>query len=278
MINEIMFNPVKDGYDYVELYNRSDHAVLLSGLLMANRNATSDIAAIKILTKDSALLQPKTYCVVTANARWLKLNYTIPDEALVVDMSSLPSFPDDEGWVVLLRKYDSAIIDEVGYKADWHFRLLSNVQGVALERIDFDYPSQDQNNWSSASSTSNYGTPGYENSQHAMNTSTGNRVSVFPKVFSPDSDGSGDVAFIEISAGESGKIANAIIYDVTGRRVRYLIQNALLGSQNRFKWDGYDDHLRLLPAGIYILFTQIFDMSGNNSKYRNCIVLDRKKI
>jgi hypothetical protein len=101
---------------------------------------------------------------------------------------------------------------------------------------------------------------------------------VFPKVFSPDSDGSGDVAFIEISAGESGKIANAIIYDVTGRRVRYLIQNALLGSQNRFKWDGYDDHLRLLPAGIYILFTQIFDMSGNNSKYRNCIVLDRKKI
>jgi hypothetical protein len=225
------------------------------------------------------MLPPGAYCVITPNPKWLVLNYKIKDTNVVIDVSSLPSYPDDEGCVIILRKADSVIIDEVDYNEKWHFQLLADKQGVTLERIDLNFPSQDENNWTSASYNSGYGTPGYENSQHRIkNAFSGEKVSVLPKVFSPDNDGLNDVSLVEISSAESGNVANAVIYDITGKQVRYLIKNELLGSYNQFKWDGYDDQLRQLPVGVYILFTQIFDMNGRNIKYRNCIVLDRRKI
>ena len=43
---------------------------------------------------------------------------------------------------------------------------VKNKKGVALERIDPDAATQDAANWTSASETVGYGTPGYQNSQY----------------------------------------------------------------------------------------------------------------
>ena len=40
-----------------------------------------------------------------------------------------------EGYVIALN-LQGDIIDEVNYSDDWHFKLIDDPQGVALERID----------------------------------------------------------------------------------------------------------------------------------------------
>ena len=79
----------------------------------------------------------------------------------------MPSFPDDEGDVVLLN-FQGAVVDEVKYKDDWQFALIDNAEGVSLERIDPDGISQNASNWHSAASTAGYGTPTYKNSQYKL--------------------------------------------------------------------------------------------------------------
>jgi hypothetical protein len=274
VINEIVFNPVKDGYDYVELYNRSTNDIDLKELMIANRNAANEIASVKNISKETFIIQPRGYFVVVGSRNWLKQHYDVPDSAVIVQLSSLPSFPDDQGCVVLLRKSDSAIIDELDYDERWHFKMITDKQGVALERINIDLPSQDTHNWTSASSSSNFGTPGQINSQFRSNEQGIEAISVLPEVFTPDNDGQNDFTSISINTQERGKIANAVIFNAMGRRVRYLLKNEVLGVKNRFNWDGCDDRDQLLPSGIYIIFTQVFDTKGNVTKHRNCVVLD----
>ena len=274
IINEILFNPSKDGFDYVEGYNRSIEPVDLSDLMIANRNGADEIASIKVLTKEPIILEPGAYFVLTSNETWLRKNYYVPDFALIITMTSLPAFPDDGGTVLLLRKIDTMIIDEFRYHDNWHFRMIGDPEGVALERINYNLGSQDKNNWTSASSSSGYGTPAQVNSQFIPEQKSSEAISVLPKIISPGNDGNNDYAFININVDEMGKLADAIIYDAKGRRVRYLLKNELLGAVNRFTWDGCDDRSKILPSGIYIILTQIFDLKGNVKKYRNCVVLN----
>ena len=273
VINEILFNPVKDGFDYVEGYNNSSITIFLNDMMIANRNGANEIASIRNLSKEPLRVEPGNFFIVTANEKWLREKYIVPASAVICQQTSLPSFPDDEGSVILLRKADTTVIDEFSYSEKWHFQLISEREGVALERIGYDLPTQEKNNWTSASSSSGYGTPGNINSQFMSIVQGDAEVSVLPKIFTPNNDGQDDFAFITINIKQQGKIANAVIYDASGRKVRYILKNELLGANNRFIWDGYDDHSQKLATGIYIIFTQIFDLKGNVNKYRNCIVL-----
>src|SRR5688572_25009654 len=100
VINEVLFNPVKDGVDYVEGYNRSSKTIDLQELFVANRNSTGDIAGQRAVARGSFLVEPGRYFVVTSNEKWLGQSYMVPVDALVCETSSMPSFPDDEGHVL----------------------------------------------------------------------------------------------------------------------------------------------------------------------------------
>lgn len=277
IINEVLFNPAKDGYDYVECYNRSKLVLHLNNIAIANRNGAGDLASIKQLVKDSSTLGPGQFIVITANEKWLRLNYQVDDNANVIQLSSLPSFPDDEGTVVLIRRSDSTVIDELRYSAKWHSKIIKDVEGVALERISYDVPVNDMNNWTSAASSADYGTPGRVNSQHLESVSADQMLSLHPKVISPNNDGIDDFVLLEVNVHESGWIANTMIYDVEGRRVNYLLKNAVLGSNNRFVWDGYNEVRERVPNGIYIVVTRMFDLRGNTKKYKHCVVVDYRQ-
>jgi hypothetical protein len=274
VINEILFNPAKDGYDYVEGFNRSAKTIDLSQVLIANRNSTNDISSVKVISKNKLLVEPRSYFVITSNEKWLKQNYTAGLSAVFCQISSLPSFPDDEGTVILLRKEDSAIIDELNYNVNWHFALISDASGIALERINYESPTQDKNNWASASSSSGYGSPGYQNSQFRADLQAEGEVIVSPKIFSPDNDGSNDFAFVQLNMKEQGYVANITVYDISGRKVKYLVKNEVLGISNKFKWDGYGDNSQKSPLGMYIIYTEIFNLKGRTKKFKDIIILN----
>lgn len=275
IINEILFNPRANGFDFVELYNNSNKIFDAAKLYIANRNGSGVISSIKVLSSTPHYIFPGDHIVITENAANLAINYLVQNPGNALEVSSLPSFPDDEGIVVTLN-FQGIVVDEVKYKDDWHFKLIDNAEGVSLERIDPTGTAQDERNWHSAASTAGYGTPTYKNSQFKQTGSIHASIVITPKVFSPDNDGLDDMATIQYQLSDPGYIANITIFDAAGRPVRSLVRNGTLGLTGYWNWDGLNDKGAKLPVGTYILFTEIFNLQGKKERYKNTVVLARK--
>jgi hypothetical protein len=275
IINEILFNPRTTAYDFVEFYNKSNKIFDASKLYIANRNSSGVISSIKVLSATPFYIFPGDYIVETDDPDNLAMQYLVkyPDNVLAI--SSPPSFSDDEGNVIALN-FQGNVVDEVKYKDDWHFKLIDNDEGVSLERIDPAGPSQDETNWHSAASTAGYGTPTYKNSQYKLLNAINATIAVVPKIFSPDNDGHDDIATIQYEVTEPGFVANISIYDAAGRPIRNLVRNGILGLTGYWNWDGLDDKRNKLPIGTYVIFTEVFNLQGKKSSFKNTLVLARK--
>jgi hypothetical protein len=275
VINEVLFNPRPNAFDYVEFYNRSKKVLDASRLFVANHNSTGTVASQRKLAEEPFLIFPEDYLVVTQNKASLQQQYLVKNEEALLILSSLPLYPDDKGTVVVLSG-SSDIIDEVSYDKGWHFALINDAEGVALERIDPNNTSQDVNNWHSAASTAGYGTPTYKNSQYKTSEEVKAIVEVSPPVFSPDNDGRDDVATISYKVEERGFVANILLFDAGGRLVRQLVRNELLSLSGTWKWDGLGDKQNKLPVGTYIVFMEIFNTEGKRKIFKNTVVLGRQ--
>ncbi|MCU7551338.1 lamin tail domain-containing protein [Chitinophagaceae bacterium LB-8] len=275
VINEILFNPRPGEYDYVEFYNCSNKVIDASGLYIANRKDTGAVNSLKKLSDLPHYIFPGDYIVITEDALSLQKGYLVKNAEAVLVLSTLPSFPDDKGNVVLLNG-EGDVIDEVAYSKDWHFGLIVNDDGIALERIDPLAESQNKDNWHSAASTAGYGTPTYKNSQYKLADQIDAAIEVLPKVFSPDNDGYEDMATISYQLSGTGYVANILIFDASGRLVRSLVKNGLLGLKGSWKWDGLDEKKQRLPIGPYIIYTELFNLQGRKQQYKNVVVLARK--
>jgi len=274
VINEILFNPLEGGVDYVELYNRSGKIIDLSKAFIANRNSSNAVSSITPLSAQPILFFPKDFIVITTDPSMVKSQYPMANSDAFIKAALLPSFPNDKGNVIILNNQGS-IIDEVSYSDKWHFSLMHNTKGVSLERINYDAPSV-QNNFHSAATSAGYGTPGYKNSQFFSGDDFRATITVTPSVFSPDNDGNEDFATINYNYPSAGYVVNITIFDASGRPVRFLEKNSLSGLTGYFRWDGLDDKGKKLPQGIYIIFTDIFNKDGRKKQFKNTIVLARK--
>jgi hypothetical protein len=274
VINEILFNPKPGSEDFVELYNRSQKIIDLSHIYIANRNTSNVISSIQQTTTEGILLFPKDFIVLTSDPVAIKYQYMTTNPDAFITVGSMPSFSDNTGDVIILNN-QGAIVDEVKYSDKWHFPLISNTEGVSLERIDYNAASE-QGNFHSAATSAGYGTPGYKNSQYSLNEEVRGTITVTPDIFSPDNDGTDDFATINYSFPSPGFVANITVFDATGRAVRYLQRNSLSGIKGYYRWDGLDDKNRRLPQGIYIIYTEIFNTGGKKKQFRNTIVLARR--
>lgn len=275
VINEILFNPKQTGTDYIELYNKSSKIINLKDLFLANRNNTGTIGSLKNISIDNCLLFPDEYIVVSENASIVKSQYLAKNIDAFITIPAIPSYPDDKGDVILLNN-NGQIIDEVNYDTKWHFALLDNKEGVSLERIDFNKPTNNPDNWTSAASTVGFGTPTYQNSQYRSDLQPQGEVKISPEIFSPDNDGFDDFLLINFHFPEPGYVANIAVYDGMGRLVRIIQKNATCAAVGSFRWDGLNDSQSKVPIGIYIVFTEIFNLKGQRRMFKNGVVVARR--
>jgi len=275
IINEILYNPVLNGVDYVELYNRSNKIINLKNISIANRNSLGVIGSIAPLSTTDYLLFPQNFVVATESPDIIKSQFITLNPDNFVTVTTMPSFSDASGDVVILNQQGN-IVDELQYDDKWQFPLIHNTEGVALERIDYDAPTQSQNNWHSAATNVGYGTPTYKNSQYRVDLQVQGEVNVSPAIFSPDNDGTDDFATIDYNFPDPGYVANITIFDASGRPVRYLQRNALCGIKGIFRWDGLGDKSQKLAVGIYVIYTEIFNLNGKTKQFKNTIVLARR--
>jgi hypothetical protein len=272
IINEILFNPRSNGTDYVEIYNRSTKIIDLKQTYIANRNSAGVISNIKPLSADNYLLFPQDFIVVTEDAAIIKRDFITKNMNAFIEVSSMPSYNDDEGDVIILNP-QGQITDELKYSEKWHFKLIDNNEGVALERIDYNAASQQPDNWHSAATSVGYGTPTYKNSQYKIYDAVQGTIKVEPEIVSPDNDGMDDFATINYSFPSPGYVANITVFDAGGRVVRFLQRNALCGITGNYRWDGLGEKDQKLPVGIYIIYTEIFNKEGKKRQFKNSIVV-----
>ena len=272
VVNEILFNPKSNGYDYVELFNRSNKVIDLQSLLIANRNNLSQPDNISHLIETNRSFLPGDYIVLTENREALLLNYFVAEPNKVITLQNMPSFNDDEGNVLVMNKSGS-IIDEFHYKDDWHFSLLNNLEGVALERINPQAPTNEIQNWHSASSSSGYGTPTYKNSQASNNLLSEEIFTIEPQVISPNNDGTDDVLGIYYQFTDNGNVVNIKVFDAMGRLIANPVKNQLCGTKGSFFWDGLDENKHSLLPGIYVVYCESYGMSGKLRKGKKTVVV-----
>jgi len=272
LINELLYNPITSGGDFVEIYNHSSKYINLKGWMIANGSAEMP-ANVKVITSDHLLIAPQQYLILTEESDVVAADYPRGIMENFFQVSSLPSFPNDRQGVVLLNA-DTLVYDYFQYESDMQNDLLDDDKGVSLERISFDDPTNDQDNWHSAARSVGFATPGYENSQ-VLNTrrSSTENVVVSPEVFLPNQSGQADFTTINYAFDQAGFVANVSIVDAFGRPVRMLAQNELLATAGFFQWDGIMSNGRKARSGIYIVLFEVFDLSGNQQFHKKRVVI-----
>ncbi len=272
IINEILFNPTVNGTDYIEFYNKSSEVLDASSLYIGNRNISGNIVTTGKLSKAPFLVFPGDHIVITENAALVQSQYTVRFPMNLLVMDQLPSLPDDKGNIVLLNAQGETL-DELSYDEKWHFALIANREGIALERIDAEQPTQSRGNWTSAASDAGFGTPTYRNSQYKIFQALQGKIEISPAVFSPDNDGIDDACFIHYHLGAANNVASITVFDVLGNTVRNICSNASLSQEGFFRWDGLDNKGNRLATGVYIIFTELFDLGGGRKNFKNTVTL-----
>lgn len=261
IINEIMFDPLTGGSDWIELYNNSDKLIDLFEWQLAK--LSDGVIANNDMIEQHYLLQPRDYVVLTENISQITQNYPSSVLGKFIE-TNVPSYNNDSSSVYLLDNQifpPNNVMDKVSYQDDWHFKLLDATKGKSLERLDPNGISDDKNNWHTAAEAIGFATPGGENSQLNPAVSNGT-FSLTSETISPDNDGMEDVLQINYEMEEAGYIGNFTIYDDRGRKIATVFQSELLASRGTFTWDGVRDDNTKASIGQYVALFEAFNVDG----------------
>ena len=267
LINEVLFNPFPEGVDFVELINVSEQTIPIFRLKLATRDAALALKQIYPLSTEKPYLKPGEFLVCTKDPAILASQYFTCNPASFCAMKSFPSYSDDAGTVALLN--DSLeVLDEFSYSAKMHSPFLADEEGVSLERISLENPTNDRTNWASAAASVGFATPGLPNSQAGSETEIQDEITPEPKAFSPNSDGYNDELMIKFKLNKPGYIANVRIFDAAGRQVRFLVKNQSLAQEGSWTWDGKSESGQKLVVGVYIILVEVFDQEGHTRTFK----------
>ncbi|MDR3339631.1 MAG: lamin tail domain-containing protein [Candidatus Symbiothrix sp.] len=268
LISEILFNPPTGGTEYVEVYNHSDKSFDLRLLSITSRKP-SDGSFNKAYPLSTAplLLHPEDYLVITKSRDLVCSFFTCRSESFFTELSVMPSLANTSGCAVLLNNQTEEIVDEFAYDEKMHAEGISNKKGISLERSDFNRPSNDPENWHSASAGSGFGTPGYANSQDSGQTGIDEGITITYPTIGLDS------YTIHYQFNSPGYRCRAIVFDSSGRSVNIIANNELLGAEGNLIWNGQGNSGRKLSAGIYIIYMEVYDTKGNVKTFRKPAVV-----
>ena len=269
-LNEILFNPLPGSSDYVELVNVGTKCVDLSEVWLTNRTSTGSLNTGKRLSDKPLPCVPGSYWLLSESPDSVCAAGPFPAIPNSLKVSGFPSMPDDAGTVSLVTT-SAEILDETTYTDRMHFALITNAEGVALEKNRPDAPSRLPSNWTSANALVHFGTPGFPNSNLLESAVPGVKGFYTKQSWmTPNNDGRDDriCIFYEWAEPCAGTLR---IFDLQGRLVRTLANNEVLGLSGQFLWDGIRDDGTLVAYGRYILLSEAFTPKGR--VFRNRLVL-----
>lgn len=262
VINEIYYAPRTGEVEWVEFYNRSQQTIDLSSWRWWDADADLPI----ILPDSLALLAPGTFALLAASGN---LPHVEPSAPIMTLKNWLTLNNDHE--TLVLADFHGHVQDSLSFSQSW-----GGDTGVALERINPNLASTDSSNWSGCVDALG-STPGKRNSIFTESVPPQATITVAPQPFSPDGDGHDDFAIIHLQVPAATATAHVKIYDMRGRLVHQLLNNAPIAANHEVIWNGCDEANQPLPIGIYIVYLQAIQATGGVLvEARTTVVLARK--
>lgn len=257
-INEIMCAPREDDGEWIEIVNISGEFVNLQGWMIADERSTSKpVDGNFFLPPDEMILLSMDSSVTQFQTNFVKIN-------------GWPTLNNDEDTIRLLD-LNHTVIDSIRYLFP-----VAAISGTSLERIN-PYLSDDiERNW--GLSAAPFGsTPGRQNSIFTELIPMQSKLFAQPNPFSPDLDGRDDFTIISFELPMLQSQVSLTIYDLRGRVVRRVLNNAPSGANRQLVWDGKADDGRILEMGIYIIWLQAIDAgNGRLEEAKTTVVLAKK--
>jgi len=272
IINEVLFNPLPNQVDFIELYNRSEYPVDLNQLYLANLTPDGLWDQIYPCASGHQLFNPGAYAIVATDTTKLCQEYACGTNALKLQLPKLPPMPDDAARLVLINAA-SASIDSMQYNAAWHFKWLNSVEGISLERLAVNMSGTDQNTWHSCSSLEGNASPGKVNSQIIIETHKDRYFSVNSMALSPRSNGQTGVCLIHYELPEPDAVIALDVFSIDGTIIKSLLPATHIGVEGDLVWDATDAYNQPCVPGVYILLVQGKLPSGKLIKEKLCVVL-----
>ncbi len=270
VINEILSNPKEDGTDFVELYNRSQKIIDLKQLLLGHVDNGAPV--MKTITTEGFLLFPNQYVVLSSNTIAVRSQYSTSSISHFVQMTSFPTYNNDDG-IVVLTDINSTEIDKVPYNVSMHYAMLKSTDGVSLERLSPERLSTDATNWHSAASSVGYATPGLKNSQWSEVLPADEEITVSPEIFTPNMDGINDVANIQYKFTETGSRMSIWVYNAAGFKVKQLVNNDIAAMEGVYSWDGTNEDISRCTTGIYVFYIEVWKLDGTVKRYKKTVTV-----
>lgn len=276
VFNEILFNPFPENPDYIEFFNLSEKNLDASDFLLAAINdETGNTSEAKPISSVQRCIIPGAYYTITTDRTKVTEGFPASVPENIFEVSSLPSMPDDRGHILLLNRHLDKI-DEVIYSEKMHYNLLSDNEGIALEKVRQDLQSDESKNWHSASESYGWGSPGAANSVLTGSLPETGILTFSSSRISPDNDGYEDVLVMDIATGDPGSTVTVTLFDETGSYVRKIAENYLAGNRASLVWDGTYEDGTPVHSGIYIVLTEIYTNKGTTGKWKKvCAVIRR---
>ncbi|WP_375584905.1 lamin tail domain-containing protein [Cyclobacterium xiamenense] len=273
LLNEILFNPDAGVPKFVEIYNHSEKYLNLKNWKLANATE-GEITNRRIIAGGNLIVDPFDYLVVTTDVQRLAERYPLHDREKMVEMS-LPSYPIRSGTVILLDP-DENWVERLDYEEDFHHAFLRDFKGISLERYSVTAPTNDPENWHSASAHVGHASPGAKNSQVFVPGSSAFGISVTPEVFVPMATGEQPFTTISYTMETPGFQATLRIFTPTGVPVKVLCENAIWGAEGFYTWDGTNERGEKVNAGYYILSVELVHPSGQVQHLKKTVVVGAK--
>lgn len=232
VINEIMYDPLDDEPEWIELTNNFQ---------------VSNLNNIVVIVEEDTLEIPycdESYYLITSSnddVDSLRAKYDLEETIIFTGMPGLSNNGEE---VSLMDRYGN-LIEVFTYLPDWNDKL----DGVSIERVNPEIRAN-EHNWGPSV---NVCTPGEENSILVEVLPTNMILEVSPNPFSPYRD---ERTIFTFSLPEIISTVTLRIFDLKGRLVRKLVDQEIQASVGNIIWDGKNDNGKNLSVGIYIVLMQ----------------------
>lgn len=275
LFNELLFDPLPGGSDFIEVYNNSEKLIDLSQVSVSAVTG-SDTSSPYFLSAVPRPLLPNRQVAFTEDRFLLSVLYPMANISNILSISYLPSMPDYGGTLVLFSK-SLERLDVVTYSPELHNPVLASNEGVSLEKVRPSLPSSVPDNWHSASGTAGWATPGAINSVYTEITDNNSPITLSTSRVTPDYDGIDDVVAIDIELKGDNNAVSVTIFDLNGNRLKKVAENLYCGSAGTVIWDGTISDGTFAPSGIYIIYIESFDENGATGHWKKVVTVIRRR-
>jgi hypothetical protein len=256
VFNEIMYDPFTEQSEWIEIFNSTSQSINIKG--WKYKESTSTV----ILSAQDLIFNPGDYLILAQDSSVYNVfPYLRTAPANIHIKFSGGISLSNTGETLTLTDSLNNIIDAVSYNPLWNNPGFTDTKGISLEKINPSLISNDGKNWSSCVKPAG-GTPGLLNSIYTEKKFSESKVSVTPNPFSPDGDGFEDFALLKYELKAPFALMRVRIFDIKGRLVKTLLNNAVTGNQGEIIYNGFDENNQKLRTGIYILLMEAIDDTG----------------